>query len=326
MNKIEERLSRAIESAPSLSVEGLKKAEIQKMEEHDYITRQQETKLTPMRKRFALAAAGMCMCFLLMLNLPIHQRASAIIDVDINPSIELALNKKNEVIRMEAINHDGENILKNLDYKNQDVEEVVFRMLDEMIRQGYLTKDKLDNNILLSVEHSERDQAEELTIRLNSAVTKYLSERRIPVKITDQHMLEDKKERKVAEKYGISLGKLTLIRKIMKEHEHLKIEDLSKLSLSELVDLLNESREKPGKKKPDSKQTQTEASVSTSQRTMTESTERTAQKKKKPVSTTRRKKKATTEKRIRDEKDDDDENDNEDDDSDDENYNEDDDD
>ena len=41
---------------------------------------------------------------------------------------------------MEAINHDGENILKNLDYKNQDVEEVVFRMLDEMIRQGYLTK------------------------------------------------------------------------------------------------------------------------------------------------------------------------------------------
>ena len=35
MNKIEERLSRAIESAPSLSVEGLKKAEIQKMEEHD---------------------------------------------------------------------------------------------------------------------------------------------------------------------------------------------------------------------------------------------------------------------------------------------------
>ena len=41
MNKIEERLSRAIESAPSLSVEGLKKAEIQKMEEHDYITRQQ---------------------------------------------------------------------------------------------------------------------------------------------------------------------------------------------------------------------------------------------------------------------------------------------
>ena len=115
MNKIEERLYRAIESAPSLSVEGLKKAEIQKMEEHDYITRQQETKLTPMRKRFALAAAGMCMCFLLMLNLPIHQRASAIIDVDINPSIELALNKKNEVIPKEANNHDGEKNLKNRD-------------------------------------------------------------------------------------------------------------------------------------------------------------------------------------------------------------------
>lgn len=330
MNKIEEKLSRAIENAPSIPVEDLKKVQVQKMEEHDDMTRQQEIKLTPKRKRFALAAAGVCMCFLLILILPLNQRTSAIIDVDINPSIELALNNKNEVIRMEAINRDGENILKHLDYKHQDVEEVVFHMLDEMIRQGYLKKDKLDNNILLSVEHPKREQAEELTIRLNSAVSKYLSERRIPVKITDQHMSEDKKERKVAEKYGISLGKLTLIRKIMKEHEHLKIEDLSKLSLSELVDLLDESREKPAKRKLDSKQPQTEASAESSQRTTAESTERTAQKKKKPESTTQRKKKATTEKKIRDDEDDDDdsddENDNEDNDSDDENDNEDDDD
>lgn len=316
MNKTEKRLSRAIENAPSVSVEDLKKAKIQKMEEHDHITRQQEIKLTPRRKRFVLAAAGMCMCFLMLITLPMNQRTSAIIDVDINPSIEIALNKKNKVIRMEAINRDGENILKDLDYKNQDVEEVVFRMLDEMIRQGYLTRDKLDNNILLSVEHLQKEQAEELTIRLNSAVSQYMSQRKIPVKITDQHMSEDKKERKVAEQYGISLGKLTLIRKVMKEHEHLKIEDLTKLSLSELVDLLDESREKKTvKKKKTVTESQKEEATVSSRQTTEAKQERTTQKTKKPASTTRRKKRATTEKRFRD----DDTDDEDDSDSDDEN-------
>ena len=35
MNRIEERLSRAIEDAPSVSVEELKRADVQKMKEHD---------------------------------------------------------------------------------------------------------------------------------------------------------------------------------------------------------------------------------------------------------------------------------------------------
>ena len=42
MNRIEERLSRAIEDAPSVSVEELKRADVQKMKEHDDITMQEK--------------------------------------------------------------------------------------------------------------------------------------------------------------------------------------------------------------------------------------------------------------------------------------------
>lgn len=313
MNKIEEKLWRAIEDAPSVSVEELKRADVPKMEEHDYITRQEESKPAPRLKRMGFAAVSICMCFFLIFSLQMKQRAAAIVDIDINPSIEITLNKKNKVIRMEAINEDGGNILEHLDYKDKDVDDVLYGMLDEMIRQGYLTKDKLENNILLSVEHPKREMAEELTIRLNSAVSRYLEKRRIPVRITDQHMNDDDKERKVAEEYGISMGKLTLIRKVMKEHENLKIGDLTKLSLRELVDLLDESRDKkPSKKKKSTADTEETSEESTHGSTAARRTDKTKKSPAQKSATTARRdrrKKATTEKAIRDDSDDDEDDD-----------------
>lgn len=244
MNKIEERLSRAIENAPSVSVEELKRADVQKMKEHDDITMQEKGRgQKPVWMRYAAAAAGICLCILLVFSLRFQRRASSIVDFDVNPSIEIVLNKENKVLRMEAINHEGEEILEDIDYKNREVDQVVEQMLDEMIAHGYLSKEKLENHILLSVEHPDHEKAEELRIRLNSAVSKYLNEKGIAVQVTDQEMSENEEEEEIAEKYGISLGKLTLIRKVMKEHENLKIEDLTQLSLNELIQLLEESRE-----------------------------------------------------------------------------------
>lgn len=244
MNKIKEGLSRVLEEAPSVSVEELKIADVKKMEQDDYITRQEEENGSYRRwRKYAAAAVSFCLCCVMFFSFQFSQRVDTIIDFDINPSIEIELNKKNKVIRMEGINAEGKGILKNIDYKNKDVDSVIHRMLDEMISQGYLTGEKLENNILLSVEHENREEAEELQIRLHSAVGKYLEERQIVANITDQKMVKNKKERKIAEKYDISLGKLTLIRKIMKEHENLTVHDLSSLSLKELVSLLNESRE-----------------------------------------------------------------------------------
>lgn len=244
MEKLEERLSRAIEDAPSVPVEKLKYAEVQKMEEHDDITRQEsERKARPMWTRYALAAASICLCLLVVFRLPFRNQASSIVDFDVNPSIEIVLDKENKVIRMDAINDEGEEVLEDIDYKNREVDQVVYQMLDAMIAQGYLSKEKLENHILLSVEHPDHEQAEELRIRLNSAVSKYLEEKGIEAQVTDQEMVEDDEEEEIAEEYGISLGKLTLIRKVMKEHKNLKIDDLADLSLQELTQLLDDSRE-----------------------------------------------------------------------------------
>lgn len=323
MNKIEEKLSRAIEDAPSVSVEDLKRVDVPKMEEHDYITRQEEAKPIPKIKRMGAAVVSICLCLLLVFTFQTNRRAAAIVDIDINPSIEITLNKRNKVIRMDAINQDGENILEHLDYKNQDVDEVLYKLLDELVRQGYLTKDKLENNILLSVEHPKLEMAEELTIRLNSAVSRYLAKRQIPVKITDQHMDDDDSERKVAKEYGISMGKLTLIRKVMKEHENLKIEDLTKLTLKELVDLLDESREKKSStRKKTTVNTEQTSTQSTRKNTATRQPEKTGKTPAKKSAATARKKKTTTEKIIRDDRDDDEDDESEeedDDDSDDDN-------
>ena len=136
-----------------------------------------------------------------------QRRASSIVDFDVNPSIEIVLNKENRVIRMEAINHEGEEILEDIDYENREVDQVVEQMLDEMIEHGYLSKENLENHILLSVEHPDHEKAEELRIRLNSAVSEYLNEKGIAVYVTDQEMSENEEEEEYCGEIWNFIGK-----------------------------------------------------------------------------------------------------------------------
>lgn len=249
MNEIEKRLSRAIEDAPSVSVEKLKAADVKKMEAHDEITMQEQRKShTSVWMRYAAAAACIGMCFLLIFGLRFQRREEAVVDFDVNPGIEIALNRSGKVVRMEAVNQEGEDILKKIDYKNRKADQVIGQMLDEMIKQGYLSKEKLKNQILLSVQNGDRGETAKLKNRLNTVVSRYLAEKGMKVQVIAQEMPKDEKESKTAEKYGISLGKLTLIRKVMKKHKNLKLENLAKYSLGDLIQLLEGSTETKKKK------------------------------------------------------------------------------
>lgn len=252
MNQIEKRLSRAMEDAPSVSVEKLKAADVKKMEAHDEITMQEQRKSNmSVWMRYAAAAACVGMCFLLIFGLRFQRREEAVVDFDVNPGIEIGLNRGGKVVRMEAVNREGEDILENIDYKNREADQVVCQMLDEMIKRGYLSKKKLKNQILLSVQHGDHEEAGELQNRLDTVVSRYLTQKGIKVQVTAQEMPEDKKEAKTAEKYGISLGKLTLIRRVMKKHKNLKLENLAKYSLDDLIELLDGGTEtKEKKEKP----------------------------------------------------------------------------
>lgn len=72
----------------------------------------------------------------------IYITPNAYIDVDINPSIELTLNRFGKVIRSNAYNDDGTELLKGISVKNKNYEEAIKKLLDAMELAGYFKQEK----------------------------------------------------------------------------------------------------------------------------------------------------------------------------------------
>lgn len=68
-----------------------------------------------------------------------NNKAYAYMSIDVNPSIELVMNKEMRVLKIKAYNQDGKKIIDRLgDWKKKDIAELTQSLLKEMKRQGYL--------------------------------------------------------------------------------------------------------------------------------------------------------------------------------------------
>ena len=76
-------------------------------------------------------------------TLPFYQnnQVYAYMSIDINPSIELGVNKNYQVIELIPYNEDGKKIVNKLhDWKKKDVHDVASEIMDEIKSQGYMKK------------------------------------------------------------------------------------------------------------------------------------------------------------------------------------------
>ena len=73
------------------------------------------------------------------------------IGIDVNPSIELSVNRNEKVLQANPLNEDAETILDDMNLKNVDLDIAVNALIGSMVRNGYL--DELDNAILVTVSN-----------------------------------------------------------------------------------------------------------------------------------------------------------------------------
>lgn len=229
--QIEKRLKNIIEAAPLDLLEEIKGKPVVKMLRHDEITRQ-EIKRPFIKSMVPLAAAAM---LLLMFGswYRTYQMVDSEIYLDVNPSIELKTNKKNEVIGLQGFNEEGEVLLQEIDYSGKSYEEVTEMILEELILEGYLS-DK-EEVVLLSVFSRNEMKEEEKLTRLDDLIHEYLKNREIVPILLNQRLEKTSAMENYAKEYGISISKMTFIRNLMILREGLKVEDLVKMSLEELV-------------------------------------------------------------------------------------------
>jgi hypothetical protein len=89
--------------------------------------------------------AGMALILLFFTVLPVFKddKVYAYMTIDINPSFELRLNEKLQVVQIEPMNEDGEKMLGDIkDWKNRKITDVFSKIVDKSEDLGYLKGEK----------------------------------------------------------------------------------------------------------------------------------------------------------------------------------------
>lgn len=73
----------------------------------------------------------------------VYSTALTYVGIDVNPSVELALNPMDTVIGAVAYNPEGEALLRELDWKGKGYGDAMSLLIAEMGREGYLSGDAL---------------------------------------------------------------------------------------------------------------------------------------------------------------------------------------
>lgn len=168
-----------------------------------------------------------------------NNAVASVVSIDVNPSIEIKLNRKDVVVDIKALNEDGQKIIGNMDLTGTKIEVALNALIGSMITGGYI--DELANSVLVSVDNGNADKNAALREKLNAIISGLITtENAEGAVIALQIDKNDTDSASLADKLGISLGKAQLILSLCANNAKYDPESLAKLGINELSLLLQE--------------------------------------------------------------------------------------
>lgn len=143
---------------------------------------------------------------------------NAIIKIDVNPSIEMIVNEKNEVTAVNGLNDEGKMILCNETIVGKTLNDSLKQIIELEISLGYLTKGN-NNEITFTIGAKNNEITDELANNIKDITQDALNKRNISANI----------------KNTTGYSKDELINKIKMIDSTLKIEEITNYDYDELV-------------------------------------------------------------------------------------------
>lgn len=235
--KMEQRLAAALEKTAPDDVNGV----LSRCEERKGTVINMKTKKPTKRKWTSLIAA--CLAVMLLGGGGLfYQRANAVasvVSLDVNPSIELKVNRSEKVLACTPLNEDAKAILADMsngaDLKGAKLDVAVNAIVGSLVRNGYL--DSISSAIMISVEDKNTARAEKLQRELTSTVDGVLQTSAAKAAVLTQTLTQDAGREQQARENNISTGKAALVNRVLALNATLKFDALATLSVEELKDL-----------------------------------------------------------------------------------------
>ena len=166
------------------------------------------------------------------------------VSLDVNPSIELRVNRHERVLEARALNEDAGAVLDGMDLEGSDLNVAVNAVIGAMVRNGYISE--AANSILISVDSDDNANAKALQEKLTLEVSKLLDTQNFNGAVLSQTVEKESELKLKAEKYGITVGKAQLIEKILKKDTQYSFGSLAGLTVHQLNLLVDRKEAQTG--------------------------------------------------------------------------------
>lgn len=204
-----------------------------------------------------LPAAAILLCFI-TIGILNYFSPITYVSIDINPSIELEINKYDRVINVKDLNYDAKKFLEEYkgSLRNIKSQDAVKKILTEAANKKYLNK-KTDT-VMIAVSSKNDRTSEELSSKLKSVAKsqldslseqyeKALSKDEIGEKKNYYNLIVEEtpiQKHNEAREKNISQGRLLLYDKAKKIKPNTTLSEIEKSSISKIVRELKESNDK----------------------------------------------------------------------------------
>ena len=158
----------------------------------------------PLARYLLLVASFLLMVMGWQMYRTVLPPVAAYVSLDINPGLELALDRSAAVIRLTPLDPEGKRLAENLDLRGLPVDQALGRLLEKAARLRFLDE-KQSNAILVTVTPAGVEEPPVTTSEIARMVEREIRARNIPAKIVASPATVQ--ERQQARKAGISPGR-----------------------------------------------------------------------------------------------------------------------
>lgn len=214
------------------SMGGIRAAEELKSHTLQYLEQQRHRRVN-LRRAPQYVMAAICLFLLLGVGGYIrYNKPVSYISMDVNPSIELAINRYGKVISAEAYNRDGQNVLQHLSLKNRPYVQAIRTLLEDEISGGFLTENAtLVFTIISDSPDAIREGLDTIDFAYSYQVLTYISDREC---MQEAHQNE------------MSFGKYRACLELTEYDQNLTIEDCHDMTMGEIQDRIEGCRQHGG--------------------------------------------------------------------------------
>jgi hypothetical protein len=199
-------------------------------------------------RKISTIAASFIILVMLSTGVYAYYTPYSYVSVDINPSLELYVNRFDKVIDVHAYNADAQLLLNtSASIKNKGIGIALEQIIDSAADKGFLEKDA-ENSVMIVVSSNNKEREKALTSKISRASTVAMSK----VSSSYEVILEKTKVEsfKKAHKDNISPGKVILANEFKEAKPELNEEEIKHMPLQQAIKQIekkNDENERPDK-------------------------------------------------------------------------------